>query len=139
MNSDFTIAVHSLVLLAYFADQNLSSDRIAEHVSTHPARIRKVMSVLKKHRFVMTKEGVGGGYRLAAPPESIKLSDVYRSLCEGSIKPNWCADHPDLSCPVSANIGQVLDRLFFEAEERLVDFFADLTIRDVLNETQTLS
>ena len=46
MNSEFTIAVHSLVLLAYLPERMASSETIAENVQTNPARIRKVMGVL---------------------------------------------------------------------------------------------
>jgi DNA-binding IscR family transcriptional regulator len=42
MNSEFVIAVHSLVLLAYRPDGMATSDEIAANVCTHPARVRKV-------------------------------------------------------------------------------------------------
>ena len=48
MNSDFTIAVHSLVYLAYLPDHMASSESIAENVCTNPARIRKDDQLLKK-------------------------------------------------------------------------------------------
>lgn len=59
MNSEFTIAVHSLVFLANLPDHMATSEEIATNVSTHSARIRKVMGFLRKAGYVTTKEGIG--------------------------------------------------------------------------------
>ena len=52
MNSEFTIAVHSLVFLAHLPDHMATSEEIAVNVSTHSARIRKVMGFLRKAGYV---------------------------------------------------------------------------------------
>lgn len=57
MNSEFTIAVHSLVLLAHLPDHMESGQKIADNVSTSPARICKI----------------GGGYILQRDPDEITL------------------------------------------------------------------
>ena len=49
MNSNFTLAVHSLTILALQPDRMSSSEAIAESACVHPVRIRKVLSLLKKH------------------------------------------------------------------------------------------
>ncbi|KHF35998.1 Transcriptional regulator [Paenibacillus sp. P1XP2] len=49
MNSEFNIAVHCLTLLSVKEDHMANSEEIAKSVCTHPARIRKVLGLLRKH------------------------------------------------------------------------------------------
>ncbi len=51
MTSEFTIAVHALVYLNHKA-QLLSSEALAKNICTNPARVRKIMTKLKKAGFV---------------------------------------------------------------------------------------
>ncbi len=62
MNSDFTLAIHSLTYLALQPDRMSTSNAISESAGVHPVRIRKVLSLLKKHKFIQSKEGTGGGF-----------------------------------------------------------------------------
>lgn len=133
MNSEFTIAVHSLVYLAYLPDHMATSECIARNVSTNPARIRKVMSCLKKNGFVATKEGIGGGYILNLDPMEMNLGEIYRALSCGSIKPGWLTGDPDGSCPVSSKIQPVMDQVFEEAEDVLETFLNSITIASLLH------
>lgn len=112
MNSEFTVAVHSLALLAYLPDHMASSERIARNVATNPTRIRKIMSTLRKHGFVKTKEGIGGGYILNCVPNEVTLAQIYRALSGGTLKPHWCSGNPEEDCLVSANIQAVMDHFF---------------------------
>lgn len=134
MNSEFTIAVHSLVYLAYLPDNMASSDMIAENVGTHSARIRKVMSGLRKGGFVDTREGSGGGYRLTLDPNSVTLADIYRVMAQGSLIPSWCSGNPGMNCVVGSNMNQVMFGIFCQAEKQLEDHFRGITISDVLKQ-----
>ncbi|WP_047154765.1 RrF2 family transcriptional regulator [Aneurinibacillus tyrosinisolvens] len=132
MNSEFTIAVHSLVFLAYLPEHMASSDLIAENVSTNSARIRKIMSCLRKSGFVKTKEGIGGGYILNRNPEEITLAQVYRAVSCGTIKPSWCTGDPEQACLVSSNIQVVMDQIFNDAEIYFEKYLDQITISSVL-------
>ena len=134
MNSEFTIAVHSLVLLAYLPERMASSETIAENVQTNPARIRKVMSVLRKSGFVETREGVRGGYRLAVEPGEVTLGDIYRAMAQGSLMPGWCSGDPEMDCIVGSNMRTVMNGIFCTAEKRLEDYFDSITIQTVLGQ-----
>lgn len=134
MNSEFTIAVHSLVYLAYLPDNMASSDMIAENVGTHSARVRKVMSGLRKGGFVDTREGSGGGYRLTIDPNSVTLADIYRVMAQGSLIPSWCSGNPGMNCVVGSNMNQVMFGIFCQAEMQLEDHFRGITISDVLKQ-----
>ncbi|WP_078414701.1 RrF2 family transcriptional regulator [Priestia abyssalis] len=132
MNSEFTIAVHSLVFLAYVPDHMASSELIAKNVSTNPARIRKIMSSLRKKGFVKTKEGIGGGYILDCHPQETTLAQIYRAVACGTFKPNWCTGDPEENCPVSSNTQVVMDQIFNEAEEYFEKYLEKITIHSVL-------
>ena len=134
MNSEFTIAVHSLVLLAYLPDRMASSETIAENVQTNPARIRKVMGVLRKSGFVETREGTRGGYRLAIDPDTVTLGDIYRAMASGSLTPSWCSGDPNMDCVVGSNMRSVMDGIFCSAEKRLEDYFDGISIKAVLGQ-----
>ncbi|MCM3747631.1 Rrf2 family transcriptional regulator [Paenibacillus pasadenensis] len=132
MNSEFTIAVHSLVYLAYVPERSASSEAIAENVCTNPARVRKVMGYLKRGGYVATREGSGGGYRLTAEPAEVTLKDIYRHIASGSLMPNWGSGDPDCDCLVGSSMQEVMNDIFCGAEKRLEDYFGGLTIASVL-------
>jgi Rrf2 family protein len=133
MNSEFTIAVHSLVLLAHRPERMASSEMIAENVQTNPARIRKVMSVLRKSGFVETREGTRGGYRLVIDPDSATLGDIHRAMTRGPLMPSWCSGDPEMDCVVGSNMRSVMDGIFCTAEKRLEEYFDGITISGVLS------
>lgn len=139
VNSDFVIALHSLVFLANLPDQMANSETIAENVCTNPARIRKVMSSLRKNGIVKTKEGIGGGYLLCSTAGEITLSQIYMAVSVGSIKPHWCTGDPDQTCVISANTQIVMDEIFHEAEAYVQDYFRKLTVLDVLQRIKSHS
>lgn len=132
MNSEFTIAVHSLVFLAYLPEKMATSDLIASNVGTHSVRIRKIMSGLRRSGLVDTREGAGGGYRLTADITAVTLADVYRILAQGSLIPNWCSGDPEMDCIVGSNMNHVMHNIFCTAEKQLEAHFQQITIHDVL-------
>ncbi|TVY06973.1 RrF2 family transcriptional regulator [Paenibacillus cremeus] len=132
MNSEFTIAVHSLVLLAYRPDHMATSDMIAHNVCTHPARVRKVMACLRKLGYVKAKEGSGGGFILSCDPSQVTLAEIYRATSIGSIKPGWCSGDAEQECMIACNMADVMGQIFTEAEMHLLGFLQQLTIQQVL-------
>lgn len=138
MNSEFVIAVHSLVLLAYRPDGMATSEEIAENVCTHPARVRKVLSCLRKLGYIDTREGPGGGYRLLGQPSDITLADVYRALAAGSLAPSWCSGDPEKDCVVSSNMAEVMNAVFCGADRQIEQYFEGITIGGMLSQVKAL-
>ncbi|MFZ7946074.1 RrF2 family transcriptional regulator [Neobacillus sp. 19] len=138
MNSDFVIAMHSLVLLANLPDHMANSETIAENVCTNPARIRKVMGILRKEGFVKTKEGIGGGYLLNCDSDKTTLSQIYLAISSGSLKPHWCTGDPEKECVISSNTQSVMDEIFVEAEEHMQAYLNQITINHVLQKIKSL-
>jgi Rrf2 family protein len=131
MNSDFTLAVHSLTLLALLPDRMSSSETIAESASVHPVRIRKVLSLLRRHGIIQSKEGIGGGFIFAADPSEVTLWDLYKITSEGALQPK-CPES-NVQCVVGANMKSVLSSIFLDAEEHLGQFLSKQTIEDVVH------
>lgn len=127
MNSNFSLAIHSLTYLALHTDHRCSSDAIAESACVHPVRIRKVLSLLKKHGFIQSKEGTGGGFTFAMDPSDISLWDVYKVTSEGALQPK-CPDS-NKDCIVGANMQHVLFNIFLGAEEHLGTYLKNYTIK----------
>ena len=132
MNSEFTIAVHGLVFLASIPGHMATSEMIAHNVNTHPSRVRKVMSCMRKHEYIVTKEGIGGGYILNCNPEDVSLAEIYRATSIGSMKPSWCSGKVDMDCMVACNMAEVMDHIFCDAEQQLLIYLQQTKISDVL-------
>lgn len=133
MNSEFTVAVHSLVLLAYLPEHMASSETIARNVSTNPTRIRKIMSFLREHGLVKTKEGIGGGYILNCNPADITLASIYRAISCEALKSHWSSGDPHHSCLVAANMQCVMNEIFHDAEACYEQYLEQMTIQSVLD------
>ncbi|WP_410771058.1 Rrf2 family transcriptional regulator [Fontibacillus sp. BL9] len=131
MNSDFNIATHCLLFLYTREEKMANSEQIACSVSTHPARVRKVLSLLRKQGYVATKEGVGGGYHLNVQMDEVTLGDLYRLFARGSLHRGWCSGSEQSPCLVSSNIHSVMELIFNGGEERLESYFSEITLSDV--------
>jgi Rrf2 family protein len=131
MNSDFSLAVHSLTLLALQPDRMSTSDGIAESAGVHPVRIRKVLGLLKKHGFIKSKEGTGGGFIFALDLNEVNLWDIYKLTSEGALQPK-CPDSNE-KCMVGANMHKVLFAIFLGAEEHLGEFLKQYSIKEVVD------
>ncbi|WP_280772299.1 RrF2 family transcriptional regulator [Salipaludibacillus daqingensis] len=130
MNSNFTLAIHSLTLLALKPDSMSSSKAIAESACVHPVRIRNVLSLLRKHGFIESKEGTGGGFIFTLNPAKVTLWDIYKATSEGALQPK-CPEANE-ECIVGANMKNVLFSIFIGAEEHLGEYLKKYTIKDVV-------
>lgn len=135
MNSHFSLAVHSLTLLAHQPERAASSSFIAESASVHPVRIRKVLSLLKQHDLIQSKEGAGGGFVLSQPPEAVTLWDVYQVTSKGTLQPRCPDENPD--CTVGANMKHVLGSVFSDGEDVFGEHLDQFTIADMLKKCIT--
>jgi Rrf2 family protein len=131
MNSDFTLAIHSLTYLALQLDRMSKSDAIAESAGVHAVRIRKVLSLLKKHGIIKSKEGTGGGFIFAKELNEVSLWEIYMITSEGTLQPK-CPESNE-ACVVGANMQKVLFSIFLGAEEHLGEYLKQYTIKDIVD------
>ena len=106
-NSQFSMAVHVLSMLARSKDENLESDYIAKSVNTNAVVIRRLLGQLSQAKLVVSQTGANGGTRLARCPKEINLSEIYKAVNCGDVFALH-AKSPNKDCPVGKNIEAVL-------------------------------
>lgn len=130
MTSEFCVAVHALAYLNRHPWM-VSSETLAENICTNPARVRRVLSGLKKAGIVETREGAEGGYRLAQPPEQVRLAGVARALEVQFVGAAWRSGDPDMDCLVASGMADVMDGLYGELDGLCYARLEELTLSDI--------
>jgi Rrf2 family protein len=133
-NSQFSVAVHVLTLLARSGAANVKSGSLARSVNTNPVVIRRLLGQLGHAKLVASQTGAAGGSHLAREPENILLVDVYHAVCCGEV----FALHgsPNRDCPVGRNIESVLCNLQKEIDRSVDSTLARYSLADVLEKVE---
>ena len=106
-NSQFSMAVHVLSMLARSKDENFKSDYLARSVNTNAVVIRRLLGQLNHAKLVVSQTGASGGSRLARCPTEINLWEIYQAVNCGEVFALH-AKEPNKECPVGKNIEAVL-------------------------------
>ncbi len=130
MTSEFTVAVHALVFLNHRQDFH-SSEEVAGNVCTNPARIRKVLSRLKKAGLVETREGIDGGYHFAKAPSEVSLRMVADALDVSFVSASWRTGNPHMACLIASGMDAVMGNLYRELDEGCKERLGQITIEDI--------
>jgi Rrf2 family protein len=137
-NSRFAVAVHVVTYLAHqramAGTPPLPSGVIATSVDTHPVVIRRVLSALARAGIVESRNGKGGGARLARKPEKITLLDIYRSTedCELFAARPSRAKSSSRRCAVACRMESLLDPVFDTAQKAAEASLGKITIAQLL-------
>ncbi len=134
-NSQFSIAVHVLTILARSGDERVKSDCLARSVNTNPVVIRRLLSNLQDAHLVVSQVGSAGGTSLAKVPKDIRLSEVYKALRCGEVfalHPN----KPSEDCPVGRNIEAVMCCLQKEIDKSIEEKLHQFTLRDIIEQIE---
>ena len=134
-NSQFSMAVHVLTMLALSGDENVKSDCIAANVNTNAVVIRRLLSQLNQAKLVMSQTGSCGGTRLARCPKEINLSEVYNSVSCGEVFALH-AKSPNQDCPVGRNIAAVLCHLQKEIDRTVGEKLSQYSLQDVIEKIE---
>lgn len=79
--TEFTdFGLRALMRLAGEPDRLFTTDEVATGFGLSRNHLTKIVNELAKAGVVTTVRGAGGGFRLARPPEDIRLGDVVRIL-----------------------------------------------------------
>ena len=133
ISSQFSVAVHILILIEYGKDRLCTSEFIASSVNTNPVVIRRIMGKLKKAGLIEIKSGTGGAKLLKVPKE-ISLFDVYQAgnvVTEGELFNIHSKANGE--CPVGAKIQSVLEIFLNRAQEAMENVLKEVTLQDLLN------
>lgn len=108
----------------------LTSETIAAMIDTNPTVVRRTMAGLREAGHARSEKGHGGGWTLARPLDEISLLDVYRAIGEPELFAlGLSSDHP--SCCIEQAVNDALGRTLDEAEQRLRQRFAEITLADI--------
>lgn len=129
-NSQFSMAVHVLSMLARSRDENLKSDFIACSVNTNAVVIRRLLSQLGQANLVVSQTGANGGTRLARGANEISLAEVYKAVNCGEVFALH-AKAPSKDCPVGKNIEAVLCCLQKEIDRGIEEKLSRYTLQNV--------
>lgn len=130
MTAEFIVAAHALVFLNH-KQAVLSSEVIAENVCTNPARVRKVLSKLKKAQLIETKSGAEGGYAFVKNPEQVTLRDVFDAVGGAVLEVKWRSGDPEMDCQVAAGMAPVMDDIFASVNTACKEALAKTTIAEI--------
>ena len=131
ISSRFTVGVHTLLCIAYFKDEKVTSNFIAASVNANPVVIRRTLGQLKAAGLVTVEAGVGGA-SLARAPEEITLLDVFDAVEAAPVDLFSFHDDPNPACPVGRSIHTVLDGKLASAQDALRDDLRKTTLADLL-------
>lgn len=129
-NTQFSMAVHVLSMLARAEDESLKSDFIAGSVNTNAVVIRRLLGQLNQAKLVTSQTGAHGGTRLARKPSEITLAEIYKAVNCGEVFALH-AKEPNKDCPVGKNIEAVLCCLQKEIDKGIVEKLSVYTLQNV--------
>ena len=130
-NSQFSMAVHVLTMLASSGEEKMKSDCVAASVNTNPVVIRRLLGQLNQANLVISQTGAAGGTRLAKCPKEINLGDIYKAVECGEV----FALHgksPNQDCPIGKNIEAVLCSLQKDIDKTVGEKLSQYTLQSVI-------
>lgn len=134
MNSDFVVAVHSLVYLEHKHARTVHSEEIAANVCTHPVRVRRVLSRLCKAGLITSREGHrAGGYCFEGDAVSITLLKVLDALGQKVVSPGWTSGDTDMDCLIASGMGGIMEGIFDDMDQACRDKLDQVTIGHIVD------
>ncbi|MTI29604.1 Rrf2 family transcriptional regulator [Xanthovirga aplysinae] len=132
-NARFAISVHMMLLMAIEENQWLSSSYMAQSIDVNPGIVRRELIGLKEKGLVESKEGKGGGSRLARPADKITLGHIYEVVKDEYLL-GLNKNNPLVACPIGKNINKNLSNLYEEADGLINQRFHQITLKKFLNQ-----
>ncbi|NLG85052.1 MAG: Rrf2 family transcriptional regulator [Firmicutes bacterium] len=78
-----------LELALHYAEGPMTLRRVAARQAISESYLEQLLGTLRRAGLVVSVRGVQGGYRLARPPEEIRVGEIIRAV-EGPIAPTEC-------------------------------------------------
>lgn len=130
-NSQFSMAVHIMTMLARADQENVKSECLAGSVNTNAVVIRRLLGQLGHANLVVSQTGAAGGTKLAHDPSEIRLTEIYKAVSCGEV----FALHPkspNRDCPVGKNIEAVLCSIQKEIDRAVGERLSQYTLQNVI-------
>jgi Rrf2 family cysteine metabolism transcriptional repressor len=132
-------AVRALLVLGLNYEQPVVRIQTISDQQNIPKRfLEQILNDLKSGGMVQSKRGVGGGYRLARPPEQITLASVVRHI-EGALAPVSCVSekfYEKCSCPDESRCA--IRSVMKEVRDAIVEIVERVTIAELCQRARKL-
>ncbi|MEX1214228.1 Rrf2 family transcriptional regulator [Saccharospirillum sp.] len=128
-DSRLSRVLHVLVHLDAF-DSPVTSDVLAQMLSTNPVVVRRTMALLRDQGYVQSVKGHSGGWSLSKPLSELTLLDIHRALGDNSIFTIGLTDE-HTQCPIEHAVNAALNDVMNEAEALMLERFGEITL-DIL-------
>lgn len=125
-------AVHLLVYIEIFPDDDLSSRAIARSIVTNPSMVRSLMMDLRKAGLLKTKQG-SAEPELAKKPEEISLYDIFAAVDMDHHLLHVDEDTAQ-KCPVGGNIQTPLAEAYAEVEEAAFAKMREISLQEIVDQ-----
>ena len=106
---------------------------ISEQEGISQKYLESIMTVLSKAGFVDAVHGKGGGYRLNRRPADYTVGSILK-LTEGSLAPVSCTAQGAAACSRTTCCRTL--PMWEKLERRINDFFAGITLEDLLRDSR---
>ncbi|MCL5049950.1 MAG: Rrf2 family transcriptional regulator [Firmicutes bacterium] len=128
-DSRLSRVLHILVHLGAI-DRPVTSEKMAEMISTNPVVVRRTMALLREANYVTSTKGHHGGWKLAKPLADITLLDIHNALGEGSIFTIGLTDEHS-ECVIEQAVNVALKDVMNEAEALMLKRFGQITLNQL--------
>lgn len=128
-DSRLSSVLHALLHMAEH-DEPMTSDKLAECMSTNPVVVRRTMGMLREAGIVTSARGHAGGWRIGVDLRTVSLRDLHQVLGEPAVFAIGNRNETP-GCLVEQAVNAALDDAFAEAEALLLDRFAHVTLADL--------
>ena len=114
-------------------DRPMTSEQLAECMSTHPVVVRRTMAGLREAGLVRSEKGHHGGWVIAVLLESVTLRDIHAALGEPTVFAMGNRNE-NPQCLVEQSVNAALNDAFAEAESLLLARFEGVTLAQLSTE-----
>ena len=133
INTQFSIAVHMMAVLAHLKNSDITSSNLATSVNTSPSFVRRVLAKLSRAGLVETATGKAGACWLARGAKSITLLDIYRAVDAPKVfSIHGYAEHR--ACLVSCNIKGALEKALRKSQEAMEVRLSETSLAEITSD-----
>ncbi len=131
-DSQFTVGVHTLMLIAFYEHDSITSEMVGRSIGCNPVIVRNVFTKLS--RAGLLNPGLGRRRtELARPASGITLYDIYTAT-ETEDDPMFKMYDPNPKCPVGPDIHRILAPRFARTREAMLEELRRTTLAELVSE-----
>ncbi len=123
-----------MTLLADEPNDFVSSKYIAGSLNINPVLVRKELAELNKLHLIESKEGKGGGVRLAIPANQIRLSQIFQLAKGDDHVLGLSKNEPNPNCPIGKNINKNLTKLYTDLDAKIESALEKINLEEFKNQ-----